>query len=707
MRFNINEQVRQKIKVSQHIKIPYSGKSLDIVQTKYESYNKIYNALYKASNDGEVTYFFSRKNCIYYHRETDNKTAIFKLDILRGEHEVFDTSRFIHKIRDNDSLVVRTDDGKWYIITNNVDWNDHQECVAVIDAISGNNLYIESRKSNLYLEIFPPIANSIVPVLQVTKSHINVHMIDLNIERFDTISWSLSDIKNLISMVAGQSTRHVKTTKEIILGDNLMQIDNFSEENDYIYRMDEKGNSYLKVIKINFKLVVSGEIAIYDFSGFQIRVEFEKGPINCYWNIDFDTLSEPPYLVARIKDASKTVLYRKVPYILQDQEINHKIMKLSVRKYAHVVAIRNNYLSNVLYSNNCVSLFSSSLGLGVVMSKSRMVHYHDETVVHNYEEYTIILTNLFTQQDRKIKRLLIIDKKRGLVGMWEITKTEWACASESIMYHFYYLKAHNKLIFTSMTHESTCIFCINIYKIFNILKSKYQLGCEIQKYKYIKDEVKSYDIKELIIDAIARHHRKEPRKDSVRIIGHLVDEDSSKIYIAAKYMLSEGRNIPESAIEIYTGLFIGNLSASNLTLEIDYYLVGSLKLNSRLSSLSKINTIKRQKREIIDLLKLELYNSNYLYRYTFKHNKAKDLDWLYDNNRFIDLKYNRRSRKIIKQKHYIIWANLSMINELLLLSYKYRGSKEIEYNEFMSIVHNLVLVNKMPMVSFVERTVQP
>jgi len=99
--------------------------------------------------------------------------------------------------------------------------------------------------------------------------------------------------------------------------------------------------------------------------------------------------------------------------------------------------------------------------------------------------------------------------------------------------------------------------------------------------------------------------------------------------------------------------------------------------------------------------------SAYLYRHKFKHNKAKDLDWLYDNNRFIDLKYNRRSRKIIKQKHYIIWANLSMINELLLLSYEYRGSKEIEYNEFMSIVHNLVLVNKMPMVSFVERAVQP
>jgi hypothetical protein len=48
-----------------------------------------------------------------------------------------------------------------------------------------------------------------------------------------------------------------------------------------------------------------------------------------------------------------------------------------------------------------------------------------------------------------------------------------------------------------------------------------------------------------------------------------------------------------------------------------------------------------------------------------------------------------------------------MINELLLLSYKYSGSKEMEYNEFMSIVHNLVLVNKIPMVSFVERTVQP
>ncbi len=702
MKFSTKEYEKQKVYVSQHVKIPYASNLLDIIKTAYKPYNKIYNTLYQAANGKDVTYFFSRNNYIYYYRETANKTALFQLDILRGDYRIFDTSHLAHEIKDPDSIVVKTEDGKWYIITDDVDWAGLQDCVAVINLTNGDNLYIESRSNNLYLQAFPPIFNSIVPIIQVTKSNINIHMVDLNVETIETISWDLSDLKNLISMIVSQSRRHVKTTQEVILGDKIIQIDKFSEESDYIYRTGEKGNSYLKVIKINFQLSLSGERATYDFVGLQIRIEVERGYIICKWNVDFETGSTPPYLTARIKDTNVPVTYRKVPYGLDDYEINRKIIKLTVRRYPHVLKERDNYVSNILYSDDCINLLSNGLGLGISTNKSRMVHYHDESVVLYYKGYIIIVANFFTQQDRKIKKLLIMDVRQRLMGIWEINKTEWACKSETVMYNYYYLKDYDMLILISNDHESICLFFIKIGKITDIFKSRNKMDCEIQKYKHIEDVVRSYDIKELLIEAIIRHHRKNPREESVRIIGYLVDEDKSKIYVIAKYMLSEGKNIPEASIKIYTSLFIGEISNGELTFKVDYYIVGSLKLNSRLPSSSNLNKIKGRQYRIADLIKLDLYNHNYSYRHNFRYNKAENLDLSYDENILFSLRYNRRSCKIIRAKQYIIWADLFKVANVFLLRYKYSGKKGIDHNEFLFVIHDLTLVGKMPVLSFSE-----
>ena len=693
MRFNTHEHTQQKVKIAQHIKIPYASERLDIIKTEYKTYSNIHNTLYQASFDKYTTYFFIKNNHIYYHKEKENISVIFKLDILQGNHRVFDTSHLNHKLNDSESILVETKDGRKYIITNDVDWVELQGCVAVIDAINGNNLYIESKQNNLYLGAFSPIANNVIPIVQVTKNQINIHMIDLTTERIDTISWSLKDLKDLISMIINQSRSYGKT-KEIILGDNLIEINEFSAENpEYVYRTDNKGNVYLKTVKLGFNLSVSGTAASYDFTEIQIRMEWDGNRITCSWSAK---LGNATYLIAKIKETSVgKVLPNRPRYSLNDQNVSREIAKLSNRVYPHTVVIKDNYLSNILYSNTCGCLLSSSRGLGIATSKSRTVHYYNEAVVHNYKGYIIIIANMFTYDDRKIKRILLIDTKNELMGVWEVNKSEWACESESIMYNWYYLNECKKLIFISSTYESNCLFYIDIDKMSDIFKFPKELNCEIQKYDNIKDVIKSYDIKKLIIKAIIDYHRKKPREDSVKIIGHYVDESASKIYVVAKYILSEGKSIPEAAIRIYTGLFIGTIRKGDLTFDFYYYIIGALKPSYKFSSLSKSNILKSKNNKIPDLLKIDLYNSNYLYRREFKYNEAKNLDLAYDNNRFISLRYHRRSYQIIKEKQYVISSDISVVGNLFLIKYKYSDSKGIKNNEFMVIVRDLLLVGEM------------
>ena len=319
MRLNIHKHTQQKVKVAQHIKIPYASERLDIIKNEYKTYSNIHNTLYQASFDKYTTYFFIRNNHIYYHKEKENISVIFKLDIFQGNHRVFDTSHLNHKLNDSESILVETKDGRKYIITNDVDWVELQGCVAVIDATNGNNLYIESKQNNLYLGAFSPVANNVIPIVQVTKNQINIHMIDLTTERIDTISWSLKDLKDLISMIINQSRSYGKT-KEIILQDNLNQIDKFSTKiPDYAYRSDNSGNVYLKTIKIDFDLSVSGTSASYDFTEIQIRIEWDNNRIICSWS----TKSSSSYLIVKIKEASVgKVLPNRPRYSLDDQNIS-------------------------------------------------------------------------------------------------------------------------------------------------------------------------------------------------------------------------------------------------------------------------------------------------------------------------------------------------------------------------------------------------
>jgi hypothetical protein len=278
--------------------------------------------------------------------------------------------------------------------------------------------------------------------------------------------------------------------------------------------------------------------------------------------------------------------------------------------------------------------------------------------------------------------------------MWDISEYEWACSSESIMYECYYFDKYKQLIFISPSHESICMFCIDINELLNTFKSKQKAGCKVKKYKYIRDLVRSYNIRRLIIKSITNHHKKEPKEQSVQIIGYHVNRVDSEIYIVAKYILNEGRNITKDAVKIYKGLFIGRIINKTISFDLHFYTSYVPSANYKILPLSN-------KRDY-NLLKLELFYPNYLHTNTLRYSRVKDLDWLYNNNTFFSLSYNRCSPEIIKGEYIITSTDMLTIDSLLLIRYKYSGNKDAKtkIKEFMIIVRDLLLVGKMAEMKF-------
>ena len=167
--------------------------------------------------DGLVyrTYFGTRKNEILYYNnifgEGDPRSYNrdkynlfwFMTDIVNGVYLPVEFSKINYFTGKNKSLLFRLK-SKFYILSNEIYKEEHIDTtnppnyVGVIDANTGETLYIENRKNSLCLDLFYPIANIIVPVIQIDNSMINVHLVDTLSQQINTLSWTLDKIEPMV-----------------------------------------------------------------------------------------------------------------------------------------------------------------------------------------------------------------------------------------------------------------------------------------------------------------------------------------------------------------------------------------------------------------------------------------------------------------------------------------------------------------------------
>jgi len=210
--FKLEESNRINIKVASYLKFPYACES----NNTFEEYIKVSHRggissilpFREAICDGLLyrTYFRSRNNEILYYNnvfwEGDprmydrNKHSLFWLiaDIARDIYHPVNFSELNYFTRVNKSLLFRLMD-KFYVISNelyqeqSMDTTYSSSYVAIIDAENEKDLYLKNRKNNLYLDLFYPIANKIVPIVQIDNSSIKLHLVDILNQKTNTLSW--------------------------------------------------------------------------------------------------------------------------------------------------------------------------------------------------------------------------------------------------------------------------------------------------------------------------------------------------------------------------------------------------------------------------------------------------------------------------------------------------------------------------------------
>ena len=166
-------------KVAHHVKVPYVKDKIDFSSTKMVNHGGIYNLIYGISKNDITTYFHIKNNVIFCYRKLSGAPQFFRFKPYMSSYELIEFDNINHSINGSESLLIKTDEGKWYIISDGVEYEDQKNCLALIDGTTGENLFIASQDDNVLLKYLYPIADAIFPILQVTNHEILLHLFDL------------------------------------------------------------------------------------------------------------------------------------------------------------------------------------------------------------------------------------------------------------------------------------------------------------------------------------------------------------------------------------------------------------------------------------------------------------------------------------------------------------------------------------------------
>lgn len=185
--------------VAPYIKVPYVSKTINVYQTELKPYNKIYNSIFYAEKDNHRTYFYIKNDLLKYYNSVSR--PIFKIDIVNEKYEIFDLRHTKYINRDPKSIVIVTEQGKKYLVSDNLEYEGKSGYVAIIDITNGEQVYMKQRKGedeDLYFHFMHPIGNSIIPIIRIQSKYIQVDLFDISNNKNYQISWSVKDIRDEI-----------------------------------------------------------------------------------------------------------------------------------------------------------------------------------------------------------------------------------------------------------------------------------------------------------------------------------------------------------------------------------------------------------------------------------------------------------------------------------------------------------------------------
>ncbi len=706
----LGQDSKIEIKIAPCLKFPYVCKGSDSFSrdNTIGSYSDFYGTiLFKEASCDRLsyrTYFRTQKNVILYHnhifgnttwysrRNRDSKYKLFwfMIDLKRDIYRPIEIPKLDYVTSKNGSLLVKIKD-KFYVLSKELhpkeSLNDIASpiYVAVIDASSGEALFLEDRKHNLHLDLYYPIANKVVPVLQFNKKGLLVHLVDILDKKVNTISWNIDEIRQIIIDIINKDSEF-KYVRKKILQDTFEHLHSAGvSQVNYTYdAVGERINNHVKSIIIYFEILIKGKRYEYRLKTCGIVIVFEQESIKCYLDLQHARFELNDEKMALYKQH-----YRETNILLQEIPTKSEVPEI--------------FLPNVLYSNKCYDILYNTMdGVAITMKKRDIAWkrksnsiYDDyrftKSAVYRHKNYLFIIK---FANDKDPSHLVVVDLRSDTLYSF-ISKGDFRILLDRdpehrLDYISCYFKLNNKIIFLS--RDLRHMFAIKLNELDKKLRTIKQNECKEEHYEYIEDFVEIFEFKQLLSNTILLTHKVQIEDGKIEVLGYRIDRDWGKLYIAAVYDIDNIR---------YAGLFEFKSSLESTSLKlINYYPYEHVLYhkNKPIANLSSTVLHRKNKNEIPANLPSLIIN---MLRDTKVFNN--DLEVVCNlKPMIVDVKNNRISTRIIPESFYVTKVQCENLGDLLVVELTSSSLKPIYITESgreFFVLSRLNLVSKMLILS--------
>ena len=684
MLFSNSKNKVPSVKTAPCLKAPYVTDKLNILESYCDPHNMLYNTIYYIIKKHYKTYFCYKNSLITYYNESTRKRNTFIISDL--EHDVYIPIKFNklkHEIDDYISFIIKTEDEKWYIITQNTTCKDGKNCVAIINAQSGQELYVASRINSLYELILYGIANTVIPIIQVKETKLYVYLFDLATEKCHQSHLDLDTLKSIVlkSLINSQEYSNINNN---IIRNEIKNISTFRVSKvHYNYKVTKSGVHYIDEITIKTEFVLWDHVHYYEYylDNLILKIKLQDNNINLYISLEEAYV----YIEKRLENERMPMIYLK-------NYTNNLSILWNTYKINKVY--KSIYYINRLYIDNCYHIIGYENGIVVLDKQKHSWGLTDRYLasLHRHKKYIFIINE---QSDTK---LTIIDLERKSIGVWSSENSEYSCLNYRAIYEAYYSEKNNKMVFVS--HNSNCLFLIDLQRIENFFNSNTSTKCE--QYGYHKSEtmeineiIYEIELSDIIKNAIMKAYGNNGNIMSINPLGHYIDKKHDSIYFAFQYKMSYKHKKSED----YIGIFVCRITDGRFYCKlIKNKYVSNIDSKNLISLYNRKDNIKRANYPI-SISNIESYMLN-----NVKSNIINNLDMAYmSDNRgcyFISFKHNRISRELLQDSKNDKDSNIEyhVMHSGNMIWIKEKGTED-EYNIFCFIVNDLFIIRRMEIVN--------
>jgi hypothetical protein len=647
--------------VAKYLKTPYAHDFWDPLRMQCKPYKNVHDGLYYAKLYDRATYFYCKNDSIICERKYNYEVAMFKYDLLKGDYIPLKFSKLKGIIRDEDTFWISINDRIRFVVSRDTELEDKKRYVTVANVSDGRFLLTADKEEEIYLGFLPPFCTMILPIIQVKRDGIFIHLFDWLSESSYTMVWHLSDIKTLINTAVqkDEAPKSYRQIKEKIIYDSITAIEEF----DFISlggNIDCNNDNDSKTLTLTFKIKAKGETYRYELRQLIINIELNEDRVTGILHFK----NRDSELLVLEKSTKWHVVYEVENTLYSLSYVNSlaRSYQLSKTSGKQVTESAVKIYRDIIYEDDCHYLIRHARGIKIhargikagEVDKYIMHSFeYNPSSIYKYKQYIFVINYL-----SQFKMAVIDTKSRLLVIFAPSSGSLRSLTEYKTLYYFYPIEKSGQLVFVHSGLKSMII--LNIMKLNHLLDRvrayREKRGCggfyghEVLSTVDMEHICEIYYVPELVRDGIQSVFDYNEQDTYLHILGHYFDSQNCKLYFIAKLV--------QHNIEA-TGLLVWDCLYDKVRFKLEYYAYNYIN-----NFAVKVSTCSSKK-----LIKYcRFINNMDSYGIVSDSDRFSKLELLYlDTNRFFDIEYRRFSYRLYSGSRNL---KIDRINNLILMKYK-------------------------------------